>query len=190
MKIEKHIWGRPNERCISLGRVFVLILSIFLLIYFVALGSFFMIDNQIYSDTGAWMDRAYASSNITEIRQNLEQCREGMTSHGLDYGYDAWFFKNNENNMIEVMADLDEFIERVKGFEGKDYTMIEYQLALERIHTDVENFGLHYDVYWKNHDPALWWFSSTGPVWLMILAFGLIPPTIEKYLMLETKEER
>jgi len=156
--------GRNKKRSIGIGILCVLIL--------VALAGcivFTVMQNYgIDKDINGWLDRAQVSSNPTDMKNYLIECKEGMIKWELTDEHDAIIFETPENDMELIMKALERSIDRCHEIEKMDTGSPEYQTALDDVRGQIRELDLHSNGrYWVKH-----WYVF--PIILLLITLFII----------------
>ena len=146
---------------------------IFCIIWLVALGMAFVQDINTNIDTTEWLDRAQVSSNPTDMKEYLMNCRDGMERYGITSGNCDLIFKNKpETDMSLIYKSLNNCISRCELIETMNSNTTEYNVALDDLRGTIRELDLHStQAYWvlTNFWGMLYLYLGWIPVALLVI---------------------
>ena len=137
-------------------------------------------DYEVCRDTVAWKERAQVASNPSDMREYMENCKQGMIKYGLTEGHSVFIFPTAENDLTLVMKSIDNIIERCHIVEEMDTNSPEYQNALDDLRGTIRELDLNSaEGYFARHNPLLCIWAWLG--WLAFIISLILVAIVVDY---------
>jgi len=144
----------------------VLILAILVSIYLSLMNHYF-----IARDVDDWQYRAQISSNVEDMKKDMELVKDGLIKWQATEGNAYLVFKRPEAEMTLVMQAIDSILNRANQLEGLEISSTEYQVGMDDLRGVIRELWIPAGIYWQRHQ-GLPWMIATIVLW--ILFGGLI----------------
>ena len=127
----------------------------------------------IAKDVDDWLYRAQISSNVVDMKKDVELAKEGLGKWQATEGNAYLIFKRPEADMALVMQSVDTIIMRAGQLEGLAVNSTEYQVGIDDLRGTIRELWVPAGIYWQRHE-GLPWFVITILLWILSGSFLLL----------------
>ena len=140
---------------------------------FIGLMNHYFISREI----GDWQYRAQISSNVVDMKSDMEKVKAGLEKWQMTEGNAYLIFKRPETDMGLVMQAVNSILFRAGQLESLNITSTEYQVGMDDLRGVIRELWIPAGLYWTRHHGLVWFIVV---IVLYVLSAGLLIRSIFK----------